>query len=76
MVYALSIGDVIALIGLLQTILKTVLSNDAAKEVQSALNFVECLNIALEIIEAETQGLFQSISSKIRLFLIVRFIQT
>lgn len=76
MVYALSIGDVIALIGLLQTILKTVLSSDAAKEVQSALNFVECLNIALEIIEAETQGLFQSISSKIRLFLIVRFIQT
>ena len=56
MVYALSIGDVIALIGVLQTILKTVLSSDAAREVRSAFNFVECLNIALEIIEAETQG--------------------
>ena len=63
MVYALSIGDVLALIDLLQKILRTVSSNDAEEEVQSALNFVNCLNMALKIIHADTQREIQRISS-------------
>ena len=64
MVYALSIGDVLALIGLVQDILKTVFSSDAKNEVQSAINFIKCLAVALKIIQVDWQRVSQSISSK------------
>jgi hypothetical protein len=62
MVYPISIGDVLALVTLVQNILETVFSSDAEKEIQSAFNFVKCLAIALKIVEIDLQRVLQSIS--------------
>jgi hypothetical protein len=66
MAYTVSIGDVLALIDLLLKILKAVSSTDAAKEVKSAFNFVNCLNVALKLISLDTQRAFQPTSSELR----------
>jgi hypothetical protein len=65
MAYTVSIGDVLALIDLLLKILKAVSSTDAAKEVKSSFNFVNCLNVALKLISLDTQRAFQRTSSEL-----------